>query len=320
MSKQPTGGRILCVGEAMAELMLGNNESAQPSIGFAGDTLNTAIYLKRLLKEPSELSYVTAVGNDPLSSRLLNMISAESIDTSLINTSADRLLGLYAITTDESGERTFSYWRSQSAARTLFQNGNELDFSHLAEAEVVYFSAITLAILPASVRTAFIAELDRLRKKNNLIVVFDSNYRPALWESQGDAQKFVSDAWRITDIALPSVDDEQHLFGDDDEDGVVSRLRGYGISRGALKRGDRGPLSLAEHLETQSIELKFSTDKPVVVVDTTAAGDSFNAGYLSVILDGGDDRTALHAGHDCAMRVIGHSGAIIPLDEWTQAS
>lgn len=320
MSKQPTGSRILCVGEAMAELMLGNNQSAQPSLGFAGDTLNTAIYLKRLLKEPSELSYVTVVGNDPLSSRLLNMISAESIDTSLINTSEERLLGLYAITTDESGERTFSYWRSQSAARTLFQNGNQLDFTHLARSEVVYFSAITLAILPASVRTAFIAELDRLRKINNLTVVFDSNYRPALWESQDDAQRFVSEAWKITDIALPSVDDEQHLFGDDDEDGVVRRLRGYGINRGALKRGDRGPLSLTEHMPSQSTELKISDDKPVVVVDTTAAGDSFNAGYLSAILDGGDDQSALLAGHTCAMRVIGHSGAIIPLDVWNQTS
>ena len=317
MSGSKDTQRMLCVGEAMAELMLGSNDEFPPALGFAGDTMNTAIYLKRLLGSKVDLSYVTVVGNDTLSTRLVRLLEAESIDTAKIKRSVDRLIGLYAITTDDSGERTFSYWRSESAARTLFQNGSKPDFTQLVDANVVYLSAITLAILPSAIRMALLTELDRLRNANQLTVVFDSNYRPALWESKEEAQRVVSEAWKITDIALPSVDDEQMLFDDADEQAVVSRLEGYGVNRGALKRGAKGPFSLNTELALTRREIDSIDNSSVQVVDTTAAGDSFNAGFLSAILTGADDQTALKAGHACSVRVIGHSGAIIPLDKWS---
>lgn len=300
----------------MAELMLGSSEAQPPALGFAGDTMNTAIYLKRLLGAKSDVSLVTVLGNDTLSERLVHRLETESINTARIDRSDDRLIGLYAITTDESGERTFSYWRSQSAARTLFQHGSETDFSHLSEADVVYFSAITLAILPPDVRVALLNELNRLRQSKELTVVFDSNYRPTLWESKAEAQRFVSAAWKITDIALPSVDDEQLLFDDVSDTAVIKRLADYGINRGALKRGERGPLSLNHALHESQREMESLDNVSVKVVDTTAAGDSFNAGYLSATLAGADEQTALQAGHACSVRVIGHKGAIIPLEKW----
>ncbi len=307
--------RVFCVGEAMAELVLGD-ESAPPAIGFAGDTMNTAVYLKRLQGENVDLSYVTVVGNDTLSDRLLNRFDAESINTANITRSKDRLIGLYSITTDASGERTFNYWRDRSAARTLFQLGSELDFSALSGADMVYLSAISLAILPPNVRTAFLNELDRLRREANLTVAFDSNYRSILWESKAEAQRIVAAAWKITDIALPSIDDEQMLFDDADEVAVVKRLMEYGVSRGALKRGERGPLSLNVELNSTQREMDSIQGSPIQVVDTTAAGDSFNAGYLSAVLGDADEQAALQAGHACSVRVIGHRGAIIPLSVW----
>ena len=303
---------IACVGEAMAELMLGSSDDEPPALGFAGDTMNTAIYLKRSLTDTYEVSYVSVVGKDTLSDRLVRRLQSESLNTDRIERSDDRLLGLYAITTDELGERTFSYWRSESAARTLFQDGDSINFNALAGFDVIYFSAISLAILPNHVRKAWIAELDSLRQNHNVTVAFDSNYRPALWESVTVAQEVISSAWRITDIALPSVDDEQALFNDADEASVLARLRGYGVSAGALKRGAIGPLSLS--LSESAVVVDYTQASSVV--DTTAAGDSFNAGYLSAVLSGQDEVSALKAGHDCALRVIAHRGAIIPKSEW----
>jgi len=316
MSRSEPASRIYCVGEAMAELMLGDSEDYPPALGFAGDTMNTALYLNRLMGDTASVSYVTVLGRDPLSARLVRLLESESVDTSLIQYSDDRLIGLYAITTDQSGERSFSYWRSQSAARTLFKKDSAMDFTQLSAANVVYLSAISLAILPASIRSALLEELDKLRAENQLTVVFDSNYRPALWESQAQAQSIVSAAWEITDIALPSVDDEQMLFDDKDETAVIARLHSYGIKRGALKRGASGPLSLNAELAQSARTITSLDNSAVQVVDTTAAGDSFNAGYLSAILTGADDQAALQAGHDCSVRVIGHAGAIIPLDAW----
>jgi 2-dehydro-3-deoxygluconokinase len=50
------------------------------------------------------------------------------------------------------------------------------------------------------------------------------------------------------------------------------------------------------------------------VVDTTAAGDSFNGAYLAALLAGGSEADCLAGGHAMAAKVIGHPGAIIPRD------
>ena len=319
MTKEPRKPvRIAFFGEAMAELSLGGDHSEPPSLGFAGDTMNTAIYLKRLMGQQADVAYITVLGPDPLSDRLILSLENEFISTAGIARHADRPVGLYAITTDKAGERTFSYWRSHSAARTLFQTEQALNFDLLAGYDVVYFSAISLAILPANVRLALFDNLRQLQTAHSVKVVFDSNYRPALWESEVIAQQSVAEAWRLCDIALPSIDDEQNLFKDSDEPAVLARLRGYGITNGALKRGASGPLSL-DNSVNELAETDHTANwmkEPVEVVDTTAAGDSFNAGYLSAALTNQSEIEALRAGHDCAKRVIAHRGAIIPLDQW----
>ncbi|MBX2836938.1 MAG: sugar kinase [Gammaproteobacteria bacterium] len=307
----------------MAELMLGSDEDQAPSLGFAGDTMNTAIYLNRMLGETSEVSYISVVGEDALSDRLIRRLNDESVNTSRIRRSSERLVGLYAITTDQSGERSFSYWRSESAARTLFQEGSEeqqYNFDVLSGFDVIFLSAISLAILPNAVRVALLAELARLRSEEHVNVVFDSNYRPALWESAGVARETIAATWRITDIALPSIDDEKMLFNDVDEAALLARFRAYGVVKGALKRGELGPRSLNGSVDQSIHESLAQKAAPpaceLKVVDTTAAGDSFNAGYLSSILNGKDEQDALQAGHACACRVISHRGAIIPRDQW----
>ena len=145
--------RVACIGEAMVELALDpSGQTAQ--VGFAGDTLNTAIYLKRAAPE-IEVSYVTRLGTDAFSDELHGFIAAEDIETDDIETSDTRRVGLYAITTDEDGERSFSHWREHSAAREMFQNEKGTDFSALDKFDLIYFSAITLAILPDAVRSDF---------------------------------------------------------------------------------------------------------------------------------------------------------------------
>lgn len=295
----------------MVELTLGNDSRSAVDLGFAGDSLNTAIYLKRLQGESSDVAFTTVLGNDPLSARLIDFLELESINTATISRSADKLVGLYAITTDSSGERTFSYWRNDSAARTLFQRNGTHDFTALDGFDLLYLSAITLAILPPAVRIALLDALSSFQQQGCLIA-FDSNYRPTLWESRQTAQQAVAAGWRIADIALPSIDDEMDLFGDVDETAVLQRLKSYGITRGALKRGSKGPLSLAPGAEQTVIPLTGTAN----VVDTTAAGDSFNAGYLNATMNGQSDDEALSAGHGCALRVIAHSGAIIPTEDW----
>lgn len=290
--------KVAAIGEAMIELSI-DGDSA--SVGVAGDTLNTAIYLKRCAPD-LHVDYVTRLGVEPFSNKIADFIAAQGVGTAAIERDPDGTPGLYAITTDAEGERSFTYWRDAAAARSVFMGDDAPDFSGLAGYDVLYLSGISLAILPHATRLALIEWLAEFRGGGGR-VVYDSNYRPRLWEDAATARAVNAQLWALSDIALPSIDDEQAMTGETGEE-VAQRFVATGRT-GALKRGPVGPLCLQTGTSGQYAAATR-------VVDTTAAGDSFNGAYLGAVLTGQDQATALRAGHDLAARVIGHKGAILP--------
>ncbi|MCE2474441.1 MAG: sugar kinase [Alphaproteobacteria bacterium] len=293
---------LLAIGEVMAEIR--HEPTAGFRVGFAGDTFNTAVYCAREFGPLARIGYCTRVGCDPLSHAFLSAAKDEGIDVSQVGLDQERNLGIYTVSTDNTGEYSFHYWRSNSAARLLFASGESL--ASLPPAKVVYLSAITLAILHPSARRGLIAHLRDLRGRSACHVAFDSNYRPQLWENAEIARQSVREMWEVADIALPSVDDEIALFGDPGEEAVFARFAASDWRACAIKRGALGPVSprLA-----RSAHPEFSPAPDVV--DTTAAGDSFNGGYLAAFLHGEDEGRCLLAGHKIASRVVGARGALI---------
>lgn len=299
--------RVACIGECMVELALDAAAPDTAALGFAGDSFNTAVYLRRAAPEVP-VAYVTALGSDRLSQRMLARFAGEGLDTSLVEIRPDRAPGLYAIEVDASGERSFTYWRSQSAARTLFEPPARVMPESLADCDLIYLSGISLAVLTPAARDRLAAFLDGFRAGGGR-VAFDSNYRPVLWPDIATARAAMAAFWARCDVGLPSLDDEMALWGDAGAGAVIARLAGAGVTRGALKRGAKGPLPLGP-----------MSGEPVAyppaprVVDTTAAGDSFNGAYLAALIAGKSEAACLRAGHDMAVRVVGHRGAIMPRD------
>ena len=293
--------RIACVGEVMIELIAGDGNAAE--LNVAGDTYNTAAYLKRTAPE-LDVEYVTVLGKDRFSDRIARDMEARGIGAKAVARHPCRMPGLYAIETDAAGERSFAYWRSSSAARTLFDEDGRDPADVLAGHDLVLLSGISLAILSGTARDRLRGALEEFRAHGGLLA-FDSNFRPHLWNDLELARAETQRFWRCTDIALPSVDDEMALFGDADDTEVIARLRSWGVSRGALKRGDAGPMDLGPEGHALSVPVAEN------VVDTTAAGDSFNAGYLAAASAGRSSIKAMEAGHALALKVIGKRGAIV---------
>ena len=286
-------GTILAIGEVMGELR--RDADGGFALGFAGDTYNAAVYAKRA--DPSlTVAYRTAIGSDPLSAALLDAAAAEGIDMSRTVRHPTRNLGLYAVTTDRAGERSFHYWRESSAARAMFEDG----VGGLDGADVILLSGITLAILPPPDRDALLAAL----AAHPATVAYDGNHRPRLWDGDDAARAATEAAFRMADIALPSLDDLAALWGDD-EAAALRRLAAWGCTRGALKCGDGGPVGLDG-------DRPDGLDPAPRVVDTTAAGDSFDGAFLAAHMDGEDDLAAMRAGHAMARTVVQHPGAIVP--------
>ncbi len=293
--------RVVALGECMVELApLADGHYRR---GFAGDTYNFAWYLRRLLPRDWAVSYATWLGDDRLSDAMVAAIAAEGIGTDAIRRCAQRTVGLYMIALDD-GERSFTYWRSMSAARLLASDPDWLH-ARIDGAALVLFSGITVAIVEPEHRAALLDVLARARAAGTTIA-FDPNLRPRLWPDRATMRDAITRAAEVADIALPSFDDEAQVFGDHSIDATIARYRRLGASCVVCKNA-AAPLAAWDATEGHATHAPPSVEP----VDTTAAGDSFNAGFLAARLQGAPLAQALADGASLAARVIRHPGALV---------
>lgn len=298
--------QIGVIGEAMLELSHQTRTSL--FLSFAGDTLNFAIYLRRLLQNQAfDIHYVTALGQDTYSDQMILDWQTEGLKTDLIRRIENKLPGLYLIRTDNKGERTFYFYRSDSAARELFKGDNLIGLSkQLIGMDYLYFSGITLAILDETSRE-YLADILQKAKKTGAKIIFDTNFRPSLWANSDSARKAIEQFLKYVDIALPTFIDDQLVFGDITPEATVQRLFKNGVTEIVVKCGAEPALvATVDHQQRVPSSL---VDK---VIDTTAAGDSFNSAYLAARLLGFNPVKACLYGHELAAKVIAQPGAIIP--------
>lgn len=286
----------------MVELALTRPTSAR--VGVAGDTFNTAVYLQRL---GASTLYGTAVGaGDPFSLAILQRMDDEGISAELIVQAPWRLPGLYAIQRDRAGERRFYYWRKEAPARDYFQL---VDFAKLQAAmlgaDLIYLSAITLAVIGASGR-GLLAPLLQEAVKSGVAVAFDTNYRAQLWDGHAEARWAIEAVVGISRYVSASVDD-------------IAGFEPGGNARAlASAWADKGTEVVLRH-QDRSLEVRsdvgvmlFAAQPSIPVVDTTGAGDAFNAAYRSARLSNLGVREAVAAARSLSAMVVQHAGAITP--------
>jgi 2-dehydro-3-deoxygluconokinase len=274
-------------------------------LSCGGDTFNTAIYLVRA---GINVAFATALGDDSYSDSILALAAAEGISTDLVLRVPGRLPALCLAEVGPSGERSARYWRQGSPVGELFELP---DWMRLAEsllsAKLIYFSGITLSLLSTTGIGRFLAVLEVARRQGAK-VAFDGNFRPRGWK--GDLARtrtvFIETLKRV-DIALPTFDDEAVLWGDPSPEATVARLQAFGIGEIVVKNGPHSAL-----VAVAASQEFVPVPEVVVPVDTTAAGDGFNAGYLAARLDGRDPAQAAGAAHRLAGDVIRHPGALLP--------
>ncbi|WP_416410684.1 sugar kinase [Pantoea sp. App145] len=309
-----TQKKIAIIGECMIEL---SEKGENIKRGFGGDTLNTAVYLARQsASEQLRVDYVTALGTDSFSDQMIAAWQQEQVQTDLIQRLDNKMPGLYFIETDEHGERTFWYWRSDAAARYWLDSPqSDAICQQLAHYDYLYLSGISLAILPAASREKLMALLSACRR-NGGKVIFDNNYRPRLWADKASAQQAYAAMLQNTDIAFLTLDDEHLLWGEQPLETVIARTRTAGVAEIVIKRGAESCLVAVGDAPLVDVPaIKLAKEK---VIDTTAAGDSFSAGYLALRLQGAEPDAAAARGHLTASTVIQHRGAIIPLSAMPQ--
>jgi 2-dehydro-3-deoxygluconokinase len=172
----------------------------------------------------------------------------------------------------------------------------------VTEADVIYVSGISIAILDEVGRTALLDTL-MVARTNGAKIAFDPNLRPRLWVNTTAMCAVVMEFAAISDIVFPSHDEEAIYFGDANIAATKARYQNVGCTTIIVKNGG-GEITF--HADGHAGV--FTPEMAKTVHDTTAAGDSFNAGYLAA---DGPAATRVAAGCALAGRVIQGAGALV---------
>ncbi|MBB1305079.1 MULTISPECIES: sugar kinase [Pseudoalteromonas] len=296
---------IYFIGECMVELRAMSAATLHQS--FAGDVYNSAVYLKRCFPQVTT-SVVTALGQDNLSKKMLERFESEQINTQLVFAHDTKVPGMYYIETDEHGERSFIYWRNDSAAKKVVDFLDADALEQLSQGDMFFFSGISLAIIEESAREDFWKVVKQL-KDAGVKIVFDPNYRARLWNSVEETKEQYHLAFTFADITLPGVEDLTTLYGVHSVEAVVEYLKPYQIEEIVVKNGPESVVT------KEGDTLQSHTIVPVKnVVDTTSAGDAFNGVYLGARLSDKSISSAVQLAAKAAGTVIQQPGAIAPKD------
>ncbi len=295
--------KIAIIGECMVEMY--QDKKSLYKQAFGGDTFNCAVYLKRSLKK-ADIEYITVLGEDELSEKMIDFVHQQKIKTSFVDKLKEKNIGLY-ILSNNSSTRTVSYWRENSAAKELFltRSFNRIS-SELLDYDLIYFSAITLAIMSEEGRNNLFKILKKARALG-VKVAFDSKYRAELYPSSDTARSIYNKAIHYCDIFLSSSDDEKELCGEVDSFSVIKKIREAGCEEIVIKTSNEEVMYCDKNF-TKNIKLKQIKK----IVDVTSARDSFNAAYLASRIKGKDIEKSVNKANKLSSQVVLYKGAISP--------
>jgi 2-dehydro-3-deoxygluconokinase len=293
---------VAALGEAMLEFNQTDPGEPRYLQGFGGDTSNAAIAAARA---GARTAYLTRLGADSFGDRLLELWTAEGVDTRAVTRDADAPTGIYFVTHGAQGHE-FSYLRAGSAASRMtpawLRDGPAAQV--IAASQLLHVSGISLAISTSACDTAFAAM--RLARAAGTRVAFDSNLRLKLWPLDR-ARACIQQAIALCDVFLPSLEDVTALTGLAQPEAIVAWAHGLGARTVVLKLGAEGALV------SEDGRLARIVPHPVRLVDATGAGDCF-CGNLLARLAADDDvfAAARYANAAAALAVQGF-GAVTPL-------
>ncbi len=290
--------RICSIGECMIEL---SNESENKyNMGYAGDTANTAIYLSRL---GAYSSYITSVGNDNFSKKMINFFNKENVTTENIHTNANASLGLYIIHNAKNGDRKFYYWRKNAAAKTLFENISiENLIKKIRNYDAIYFSGITLSIYDLKNTTLFYKFL-KLLKNRGIKIYFDFNVRLNNWVKKERALKKIIKFSKISNIIFLTNEDLLNLKITNFKKFIIENFK----KKLVVFRSGKGNIIIYNKEKFSYFNFVFKKN----VKDTTGCGDAFNACFLFNYYKNLEIKYCLQMAHKLGKDVANVKGAII---------
>ncbi len=224
-------------------------------------------------------AFIGKVGNDVFGKMLHSTLKDSGIDTSSLILSDLYPTTLAFVSLDQSGDRSFSFYRRQTADCMIMPE--EIDEALLSSARVFHFGSVSMTTEPARETTLFTV---RQAKKQGALISCDPNLRELLWDSLPEAREVILNALQYCDIVKVSEEELVFLTQTGDIDSALTRLfRQYALKLLVVTMGRRGCKA------TFGRNTVTARGFDVETVDTVGAGDTFWGAFLYQVLSGGVD-------------------------------
>ncbi len=265
---------VVALGESLVDVLINykTGDDATKMIGNAGGApLNVLIALSKLSKETS---FLGKVSRDVFGGYLLSTMQDNGVDSSgVVHT--DLLTSLAMVHLDDKGNRSFSFYRTNTADINYQQS--EIDKSIIDKAKIFHFGSVSMTDEPC--RTATI-EAAKYAKAKGVKVSFDPNLRLNLWSDKNDALQFICKGLEIADYVKMSDEEVSFITGEEDyKKGAEILLEKYNFELLSVTLGSNGAACYCNNL--CCFHNTYDTD----CVDTTGSGDASWGATLYKILE-----------------------------------
>ncbi|MCM1190150.1 MAG: carbohydrate kinase [bacterium] len=263
---------ILAIGEILIDLtQSGTTQQGIPCFHAnpGGAPANLAVAASRL---GAKTGFIGRVGNDSFGLSLKKCLEDNRVDTSGLVTDPVQHTTLAVVTLDESGERSFSFYRDPSADVNL--SAEDISEEALKNTRIFHFGSVSLTCEPA--RSATLSGV-RAAKELGVLVSYDPNYRESLWPDSALAVTQMRAPLPLVDILKISDEELPLLTGTADPEEGTALLAEQGISLIFVTMGPNGAFYRFRG------HTGHVPGVPCTVGDTNGAGDTFFGAALSRI-------------------------------------
>jgi len=272
---------------------------------FGGAPMNTLVGISRL---GSTSGAITVVGDDPFGHFLLRELKSNGVDVSRVKIKKKlRTTLAFVVNEPETGERTFIFYRSPWVRGTSVDSllPEDIDYEYISSAKILHVSGFALSQNPT--RKAIFEAIFHARREG-VKVSFDPTLRLDVWRSERTIQTIYGKALKLLDIATFSREESEFIFGTSDPDKAADKALKYGINIVGIKLGEKGAL-----VKTRDGARVYMPAFKVKAIDTTGAGDGWNAGLLFGLLRDWDLEKCVTIANAVGALVVTRHGAITAL-------
>jgi fructokinase len=266
----PDKPQVIALGEILIDFIALDAGKSEDVSGFlkmpGGAPANFCVALARL---GASVGMVTKVGNDPFGRFLTGVLKKEGVDTGQVKF-CNAKTGIAFVFLSKEGERSFLFYRDGTSDFML--SPRDINANYFSNAGIFHFSS---AMLMSKLTSEALFKAIKIAKKKSVKVSFDPNLR----KGHPLPEDRLARALHETDYLLLTDDEAKELTGiRDGRKAAEALLENAEIV--ALKMGAKGSYL------TDGNEHVYAKPFRVKPVDTTGAGDGYDAGFVYGMLKG----------------------------------